>query len=338
MLLNSLLLLAQNVVDSIANDSTKLISTNNDPLIALLKEMSLEDLVTKLVELSITFGLKIIMSIIIFYIGKFLIGRLYSVLSNVLVRKEIEASLSSFLLSLLRIVLLFLLVVTIVGILGIETSSFVAIFASAGVAIGLALSGTLQNFAGGVLILLTKPYRVGDYIEFGSYTGTVKEIQIFSTILNTSDNKTIIVPNGGLSTGSVTNYSSELYRRISWTFTISYGDDVNVARQAILDILTKDDRIVKSSCEDDYENRPQSRTDKLSGIIPTIPVGDKSPRVYLGELAADSVNLTVRAWVYTPFYWDVFFDVNEKVYNQLPQKGLNFPFPQLDVHLNNTNV
>ena len=199
----------------------------------------------------------------------------------------------------------------------------------------MALSGTLQNFAGGVLILLTKPYRVGDYIEHNGLSGTVKEIQIFSTVLNTPDNKTIIVPNGGLATGTVNNYSTELYRRLDWTFTISYGDDVKLARNTIMEILMADDRIVKTTCEDDYKLRPQSASNRLSGIIVKIPQGDKSPQVFLGELAADSVNIVVRSWVYSAFYWDVYYSVNEIVYEEFPKKGLNFPFPQLDVRINN---
>ena len=333
--INTIMLSLKNVSDTIANDSISTVKFSREQFIAALKELSLDELISKLIDGAITLGMRIILSLIVFYIGKFIISRLFSVCSKILEKRNVEPSLASFLLSLLRIVLLFILVISIVGILGIETSSFVAIFASAGVAIGLALSGTLQNFAGGVLILLTKPYRVGDFIEYGSYTGTVKEIQIFSTIINTSDNKTIIIPNGGLATGTVINYSTEIYRRISWTFTISYGDDVKLARETILSILAADERVVKNTCKEDYESRPQSRTNKLSGVIPTIPKGNNSPKVFLGELAADSVNLTVRAWVYSSFYWDVFFDINEKVYNILPEKGLNFPFPQLDVRVNN---
>lgn len=333
--LNSILLSFQSVNDSIANDSISSAKFRQEQFIATLKELSLDELITKVIDGAITLGMRVIMALIVFYIGKFIISKLFSICSKILQRRKVEPSLATFLLSLLRIMLLFILVISIIGILGIETSSFVAIFASAGVAIGLALSGTLQNFAGGVLILLTKPYRVGDFIEFGSMSGSVKEIQIFNTIINTSDNKTIIIPNGGLATGTVINYSTEIYRRVSWTFTISYGDDIKLARETILDILSTDERIVQSTCEEDYESRPQSRMNKLSGIIPTIPKGDNSPKVFLGELAADSVNLTVRAWVYSSFYWEVFYDVNEKVYNIFPQKGLNFPFPQLDVRVNN---
>lgn len=332
MILNNILLAIQSTVPEAVADST--IVAKKEAVVTALKTMSFDDIISKLIDGAVTLGIRILISIIIFYIGQFIIKKLYKICSKVLQKRNVEASLTSFLLSLLRIVLLFILVVTIIGILGIETSSFVAIFASAGVAIGLALSGTLQNFAGGVLILLTKPYRVGDYIEHNGLAGTVKEIQIFSTIINTPDNKTIIIPNGGLATGTINNYSTEIYRRVDWTFTISYGDDIKVARDTILEVLNADDRIVKTTCEEDYKLRPQEKKLKLSGIIPQIPQGDKSPTVNLCELAADSVNLTVKAWVYSSFYWNVYYDVNEIIYELFPKKGLNFPFPQLDVRIN----
>ncbi len=327
MTLNNILLTLENAVptDSIAVKKAEAIET--------LKSLSFDDLISKLVDGAITLGIRIALAVLVFYLGKFVINKFYKFTLRLLEKRNVEASLSSFLLSLLRILLLFILVISIVGILGIETSSFVAIFASAGVAIGLALSGTLQNFAGGVLILLTKPYRVGDYIEHNGLSGSVREIQIFSTIINTPDNKTIIIPNGGLATGTINNYSTEIYRRVDWTVSISYGDDVEAARKSILDILAQDDRIVKTTCDEDYKLRPKE-TLKLSGIIAKIPQGDNSPKVFLNELGADSVNLVVRAWVYSSFYWSVFYETNEKIYNILPQKGLNFPFPQLDVRIN----
>ncbi len=332
MILNNILLSIQNTTTEVIPDS--IVAVKKEAIISTLKTMTFEDLVSKLVDGAITLGIRLLLAIIVFYLGQFIIKKFYKICLKILEKRKVEASLSSFLLSLLRIVLLFILVVSIIGILGIETSSFVAIFASAGVAIGLALSGTLQNFAGGVLILLTKPYRVGDYIEHNGLSGTVKEIQIFSTIINTPDNKTIIIPNGGLATGTINNYSTEIYRRIDWTFTISYGDDIKVARDTILEVLAADDRIVKTTCEEDYKLRPQEKKLKLSGIIPSIPQGDKSPTVNLGELSPDSVNLSVRAWIYSPYYWDVYYSVNEIIYELFPKKGLNFPFPQLDVRIN----
>ena len=169
----------------------------------------------------------------------------------------------------------------------------------------LALSGTLQNFAGGVMILIFKPFAVGDYIEAQGFAGTVSSIQIFNTILKTPDNKTIIIPNGGLSTGSMVNYSTESQRRVDWTFGIGYGDDTAKAKEALLELLNSNDKVLK----------------------------DPAPFVEVGELADSSVNFTVRAWVKAADYWDVFFYMPNKVYTTFGEKGLNIPFPQMDVHL-----
>lgn len=212
---------------------------------AELKSMSLEDLLNRLAESTVNFAINLAIAIVVFYVGRFIIKKIYRVVAAIFVRRGIDRSLSTFVLSLINMVLYFILVVTVIGILGIETTSFLALFASAGVAVGMALSGTLQNFAGGVLILLLKPYKIGDYIEAQGYAGTVKEIQIFFTVITTYDNKSISIPNGGLSTGSVNNWTREAYRRVSWTVSISYGDDVNAARQAILDMFENDTRVLK---------------------------------------------------------------------------------------------
>lgn len=210
------------------------------------KAMSLEDLVSRLADSAVSFAINLAVAIVVFYAGRFIIRKIYRLISSVFHSRAIDKSLSTFVLSLVNIVLYFILIVTVIGILGIETTSFLAIFASAGVAIGMALSGTLQNFAGGVLILLLKPYKIGDYIEVQGYAGTVKEIQIFFTVITTADNKSISIPNGGLSTGSVNNYSREEFRRVNWTVSISYGDDVQSAREAILTMFASDDRIMQA--------------------------------------------------------------------------------------------
>ncbi|MDE6329600.1 MAG: mechanosensitive ion channel [Muribaculaceae bacterium] len=220
-----------------------------------LKGLSLDDALSQIANSMINFSFKLLIAIFVFYVGKFIIGKLYKVVRNLMINRRIDPSLTTFVLSLIRMVLYFILIVTIIGILGLETSSFLAIFASAGVAIGMALSGTLQNFAGGVLILLLKPYKVGDYIEASGYAGTVKEIQIFHTIINTPDNKSIIIPNGGLSTGTINNFSSENYRRVDWTVSLSYDTDFRAAAAAIKEILLADDRVVVQYIEDDIEKR-----------------------------------------------------------------------------------
>ncbi len=214
-----------------AKDGGKLVGE-----VAELKSMSLHS--------AVSFAINLAIAIVVFYAGRFLIRKIYRLVSSIFIKREIDRSLSVFVLSLINMVLYFILIVTVIGILGIETTSFLALFASAGVAIGMALSGTLQNFAGGVLILLLKPYKIGDYIEAQGYAGTVKEIQIFFTVITTPDNKSISIPNGGLSTGSVNNWTREEYRRVSWTVSISYGDNVDAAREAILKMFAADSRVM----------------------------------------------------------------------------------------------
>ncbi|MCM1093457.1 MAG: mechanosensitive ion channel [Lachnospiraceae bacterium] len=340
-----------------------------------VENMSLDDFISRMVNGLVEFTIHLAIAILVFYVGKFIIKKIYKVVDTIFLRRKLDRSLSTFILSLIRIVLYFILIITVIGILGIETSSFLALFASAGVAIGLALSGTLQNFAGGVLILLLKPYKIGDYIEAQGFAGTVKEIQIFSTIINTADNKQIIIPNGPLSTSSINNYSKEDYRRVDWEISISYGDDVAVAKEAILKILTSDDRIVKKYIEDDREKdavarleeqvkeeqrkeqleieadsrlpwykkiftkrkRPVSLALKIeeenAKLRASLPKADRSPFVALKTLNASSIDMVARAWTRSGSYWDVYFQMNERFYNELPKAGLSFPFPQLDVHL-----
>jgi len=347
-----------------------------------LKGLSFDDAITKIANSLVDFSFKLLIAILVFYVGRFVIRKIYNLIGTVMINRHVDKSLTTFVLSLVRMVLYFILIVTIVGILGLETSSFLALFASAGVAIGMALSGTLQNFAGGVLILLLKPYRVGDYIEAQGFAGTVSEIQIFHTVINTADNKRIIIPNGGLSTGSINNYSSEQYRRVDWTVALSYDTDYAAAAEAIKRILLADDRVVEKFVEDDMEKRlnaghevptaEEEETDHndsehhdaaqnddnrswwqrtfhrrkkhhqvIAGKVKqrvglgevNLPRADRSPFVGLAELADSSINLTVRAWTHSSNYWGLFFDMNARFYAELPKQGFSFPFPQLDVHL-----
>lgn len=295
-----------------------IIPTDSIPTVAqetsALKNMSFDQLVDTLVQDAVHFAISLAIAILVFYGGKFIIKKLYDFVFKILHKRQVDASLSTFVLSLVRIVLYFILIVTVIGILGIETSSFLALFASAGVAIGMALSGTLQNFAGGVLILLLKPFKVGDYIEAQGFAGTVTRIEIFNTIICTPDNKSIIIPNGGLSTGSVNNYSTQAYRRVEWSIGISYGESVQLARETLLGLLAKDNRVLQEQPADG----------------PTVA----PPVVVVSALADSSVNLSVRAWVASSDYWGVYFDHIEEFYNVISSmKELSFPFPQLDVHL-----
>ena len=326
------------------------------------KYLDVGSLVTSLSRQIISLGLRILAAIVIFYIGKFIINKIYSVARAIMVRKDFDRSLISFLLSFIKITLLFLLIITVIGVLGIETSSFIAIFASAGVAIGMALSGTLQNFAGGVLILLLKPYKVGDYIEFGELKGTVREIQIFNTIINTYNNDRIVIPNGGLATSSLKNFSAEPYHRVEWRVGISYGDNVDTARKVVLDILGADERIVHTDADVKEDEQPQQevaeeteqqsmpwwkrlfhwqrrhaeelRETHEAKLAALLPKPNYAPMVAVESLDDSQVTLIVRAWTEIANYWNVLYDVNEQIYKQLPQHGIRFPFPQMDVHVN----
>ena len=266
---------------------------------------ALQILVKEGTELAISFAVKIVVAILVFTIGKWIIGKINKGIAKLLEKKNVEPSLASFVKSLTKVVLMFILIIAIVGILGLETSSFVALFASAGVAIGMALSGTLQNFAGGVMILIFKPFKIGDFIEAQGLSGVIKEIQIFNTIITTADNKTIIVPNGGLSTGITTNYSKQPLRRVDFTFGIAYGESYDNAKEVIMGLINADSRTLK----------------------------DPAPFIGLVNLGDSSVDLTVRVWCESAEYWNVFFSMNEKVYKTFTEKGINIPFPQMDVHI-----
>jgi len=251
------------------------------------------------------YGLGLGKAVIVLIIGLWVIGMVVRGIVKMMHKRNVDASLIPFLKSLISALLKIMLVITVIGMLGIEMTSFIAILGAAGLAVGMALSGTLQNFAGGVMILIFKPFKVGDVIDAQGYVGSVNEIQIFNTILKTPDNKTIIIPNGGLSTGSMVNYSTEATRRVDWTIGIGYGDDTAKARQVIQSMIDADSRIMK----------------------------DPAPFVAVSELADSSVNFTVRAWVNAGDYWGVFFDMNENVYNKFNSEGLNIPYPQMDVHV-----
>lgn len=269
--------------------------------------MAFSDFFSTAVDKLTSFAIHLVAAILVYYIGRFIVRKINALVQRILEKRNVDASISSFVKSATEIVLYFILIIAIIGILGIETSSFIALFASAGVAVGMALSGTLQNFAGGVLILSLRPYSVGDYIEAQGYAGTVKAIQMFSTIITTPDNKTIIIPNGPLSNGSINNFSKQELRRVDWTVATAYGTDFATAKAAIMDIL--------------------------GGMPQILTTAGCEPVVFIGELADSSVNLTVRAWVKSADYWDVFFNVNQQIYETLPARGVQFPFPQLDVHI-----
>ena len=258
-------------------------------------------------EYLVPFGIKLVAAIVVLILGRWVIKLIKKGLTKVLLRGNTDPSLNSFVMSLVSVLLTFFLILAIVGILGINTSSLVALLASAGLAIGMALSGTLQTFAGGVMIMLFKPFKVGDFIAAQGYEGRVNSIQIFSTHILTPDNKTVILPNGALSTGPVTNFNKETDRRLDWVFSISYGDDYDQAKAVLQRLCDADVRILK----------------------------EPKPIIELIKMSDSSIDITVRARVKPEDYWAVFFRMNELVYKTFPEEGLHFPFPQVDVHVKN---
>lgn len=252
------------------------------------------------------------LAIVIYLIGKWLIKKINHILIKALAKRKVEASLSSFLQSITTVSLWLILIISIIKVIGIDTSAFVALFAGAGMAIGMAMSGTLGNFSGGVMILLFKPYKVGDYIKAQGYEGTVKQIQIFNTILVTTDNRTIIIPNGGLSTGSLENVSTQAYRRVDASFDFAYGTDYEIVRKAVEDIQKKCPQIIQEP-------------------IPGEPV--IAPWQGLAKLGESGCTIATRSWCKSSDYWTVMGYMNYTVYQTLRESGFMFPFNQLDVNM-----
>lgn len=259
----------------------------------------------QLIELIWEWAPKIVTALVTLLVGLWVIGIITRSIARAMEKREVDPSLRPFLKSVIGTGLKVMLLISVIGMVGIEATSFVAVLGAAGLAVGLALQGTLQNFAGGVIILLLRPYKVGDWVDTGSYAGTVNAIQVFNTFLKTPDNKTIIIPNGVLANSSMTNYSTEPRRRVDFTFGVGYGDSTSKTRETLMELINADERILK----------------------------DPEPFVAVSELADSSVNFVVRVWVESADYWGVFFDMNENVYNKFNEVGLNIPFPQMDVHV-----
>ena len=264
---------------------------------------------------SLNFCKNLIVAFLVYFVGSWIIKHLVKVVTKMLERSKVDKTLYSFLTSIVNVVLWFVLIIIIISILGIETSSFIALFASAGIAIGAALSGTLQNFAGGVMILFFKPYKVGDYIEAQGYAGTVKEIQIFNTVIRTVDAQIIIIPNGGLSTGTMKNYSKEPYRRVDLDFQFAYGADLDEVKRAILEIQQKNPLILQG---------PVSDSDVVA-----------APWQGVTKLDESGVVVNTRTWCKGADYWTVYFYMNETVYQELKARGFMFPYNRMDVTILN---
>ncbi|AUD78427.1 mechanosensitive ion channel protein MscS [Kangiella profundi] len=248
---------------------------------------------------------KVISALVVLVIGLIIIRMIVNGVRKAFEKKKFDVTLQRFLVSMISILLKAALAITVIGMLGIQMTTFVAMLGAAGLAIGLALSGTLQNFAGGVILLILRPYRVGDFVEMQGHSGTVKEIQIFNTIMTTPDNKTIIIPNSPISTGSMINYSTQPKRRVDFTIGIGYDDDIDKAREVILGVITKDERVHK----------------------------DPEPFIAVSALADSSVNFVLRVWADSGDYWGVYFENLEAIKKALDANNISIPYPQRDVHL-----
>ena len=279
-------------------DQIEVLSTKADALVTWLTETGME------------YGLKLLGAIVVLIIGLWVIKLITKRTFILMDSTDITPALKSFLKSMLSIVLKIVLIISVLGMVGIQMTTFIAMLTAASLAIAMAFNGTLSNFAGGVMILFFKPFKIGDFVSAQGEMGSVKEIQIFVTILTTPDNKTIILPNGPLSNGNLTNFSTQEVRRVDWSFGIGYGDSYDTAKEMILGFIKDDKRIL---------NEPAK------------------PFIVLGELADSSVNITVRVWVKPADYWEVYFDMNEKFYKNAGKHSINIPFPQMDIHLDKIN-
>lgn len=287
----------------IAKDSVN-VAKEIETVESVIKSGHADLIIDKLVELSISAGKNILMAVVVYIVGRFLISLIQKLLANMLSRRKVEISIQTFLKSLVSILLNVLLIISVVGALGVSTTSFAALLASAGVAIGMALSGNLQNFAGGLIILFFKPYKVGDWIEAQGTSGSVTAIQIMHTIVTTADNKVVYIPNGAMSSGVITNYSRMETRRVDWTVGVDYGEDIDKVKRIVEGLIDADSRILH----------------------------EPAPVIALQALDASSVNVTIRVWVPNAKYWDVYFEMNKKIYDEFNKQGIDFPFPQLTIH------
>jgi len=282
----------------------------SEQLTSLVGGQDVSKYVDTAIEMVMNYGPKLILAILVLIIGLWLVNRVVNLMGKTLERSNSEPTLARFLKSLVSVGLKALLLISVASMVGIATTSFIAILGAAGLAIGLALQGSLGNFAGGILILMFKPYKVGDYIEAQGIGGTVTEIQIFNTVINTPDNKRIIVPNGAVSNGIITNYSAEPTRRVDFVFGIGYGDDIEQARRVIAECVAADERVFK----------------------------DPEPVIVVGNLGESSVDLTVRVWANASDYWGIKFALTEQVKLAFDAGNISIPFPQRDVHVVQTTA
>lgn len=272
-----------------------------------------DELFGEFLTMGLSFGLKVLAALLIYIIGAWLIRKIKKALTKVLEKRATDTTIASFLQSMTSIALTIILIITTVGILGVDTTSLAALLAGGGMAIGLALNGTVQNFAGGIILLIFKPFKAGDFIEAQGFSGTVSEVNIVSTKLVTTDNRVIIIPNGILSNGTVNNFSQRELRRVDWTVDIEYGASSDLTKELLMSFLISDDR-----------------------VLTTAQGAPTDPFVALSALKDSGIQFTMRAWVKKEDYWSVNYDIVEKIYNELPKHDIQFPYPKLDVNILNT--
>ncbi len=299
------------VLEKASKISVDTLAIRTVELIEDLQNKPAQEAVTSITQSAISFGMKVLAALLIYAVGAWVISLVRKLLKRRFERRKTEATLASFLYSLISISMWVVLIVLTVSALGVNTTSLAALLAAGGMAIGMALSGTVQNFAGGIMLLIFKPFKVGDYIEAQGFSGTVTEVNIVSTKLRSIDNRVVILPNGALSNGNITNLTANPLRRVDLKVTLSYGADAVKAKEALMEIVKSNPVFLDASTP-----------------------GAADPFVALQVLDNSSINFIVRAWVPAPDYWDAYFWLNENVYTRLPQEyGLQFPFPQMDVHI-----
>ena len=277
---------------------------------------------------AIHFGLKVLVALVIYLIGAWLIRRVKRLLVRVFERRHTERTLASFICSFVSITLTVMLVIATIGTLGVDTTSFAALLAAGGMAIGMALSGTVQNFAGGIILLVFRPFKAGDFITAQGQSGTVMDVNIFSTKILTTDNRVVVLPNGALSNGTIENVSAQVLRRVEWKVSVSYGVDSNACMDAIRVILLSDKRIL-TSADERPKNHSRSAVDTAGLTIP-------DPTVVLSSLNTSDITFYIRAWVRTSDYWDVLYDLNNRFYTELPPQGFPFAYPHMDINILST--
>lgn len=273
-------------------------------VIQAAKSGQVEQLIQQVTTMGLEAGKSILLAVVVAVVGHYIVKFINNLVARMLERRNVEPTVNSFLKSFVNILLVTLLIITVVSTLGVNTTSLAALLASAGLAVGMALSGNMQNLAGGLILLFFKPYKVGDFIEAQGVSGIVKAIQIFHTVLTTPDNKELFIPNGPLSSGNITNYTKNELRRVDFTISVEYGTEVEKVKEVTLNLLQQDERIQQ----------------------------EPAPFIALKELGNSSVDFTLRVWAKATDYWNVFFETNEHIYAEFNKQGIKFPFPQLQIH------